>query len=452
MIRKKSHCFVVFALFLALSIISLLVVIQVNDLMSVLSAESGKSDVAETLGLALILSFVLVLGAGWALFFMAHRCLREHRRTYEVQNMFFSKLTHEMRTSINMVMGFCRMACDADNLKSIKNFAENIHSTTVSLRQTLDNMIVLSKIKIGDFKLNEVFIDFRKGIGQIKARVVPVAQLKNQQFVIEINPQIPPVLLCDSLYIRQMIINILLYLFHYSKENATILFKMDIRKKNQNHYLIDFTLRSSQIENSPDITAILETESRSRIENSAEYGIFTSQQIAQKIGTKITPVFEAQKITGFDFSINFDTQQKITPEVTDVSQLYSVLDLKDKKILVADDSKLNQMILQNVFNDYGAILEFADNGEIACELFGSNYNHYSFIFMDTQMPKMDGYEATKKIRASGLPHATDIPIIAMTANMFKKEIEKAIASGMNGYIEKPFEIRQIEEEIRKFLK
>ncbi|MDR1760396.1 MAG: response regulator [Fibrobacter sp.] len=451
MSRKKIHRVAVFVLLLALSIISLLVVMQANDFMNTLSAGTEKSEVAETLGLALVFCFILIIGTCWVFLFMYRRFLREHRHVLEVQNMFFSKLTHEMRTSINMVMGFCRMAHGADNLKSIKNFAENIHSTTVSLRQTLDNMIVLSRIKTGDFKLNETFIDFRKGIGLIKSRIIPVVLLKNQQFIIEIDPQIPPVLLCDSLYIRQVIINILLYLLHYSKENAVILFKMNIQKKNENSFLIDFTLHSNQMESSPEVIGILEKESWSRIENSVEYGLFTSQQIVRKMGTRITPVFEAQKITGFGFSIHFDTQQ-IAASETVTSHLLFPLDLKDKKFLVADDSKLNQMILQNIFNDYGASLEFADNGEIACELFSRNYNHYSLIFMDTQMPEMDGYEATKKIRASGLPHAADIPIIAMTANMFKKDIEKAAKAGMNGYIEKPFEIHQIEEEIRKHLK
>jgi CheY-like chemotaxis protein len=126
-------------------------------------------------------------------------------------------------------------------------------------------------------------------------------------------------------------------------------------------------------------------------------------------------------------------------------------DCTGKTFIVAEDNEINQIIAKDVIERSGASLEFANNGQEAVDLFTANPTRYSAIFMDVQMPIMDGYEATRKIRALKVPGAAVIPIIAMTSNVFAEDYRNSISAGMNAHIGKPFEPEQIALAIRKFV-
>ena len=123
-----------------------------------------------------------------------------------------------------------------------------------------------------------------------------------------------------------------------------------------------------------------------------------------------------------------------------------------KKILLVEDNELNQEIAIEVLKDAGITVELAGDGTVAVEKMAvSEPGQYDLILMDIQMPIMNGYEATKKIRAMEAPHCKEIPIIAMTANAFYEDRELAIQSGMNGYLAKPIEIDKMLETIGSML-
>ena len=123
----------------------------------------------------------------------------------------------------------------------------------------------------------------------------------------------------------------------------------------------------------------------------------------------------------------------------------------DKCILLVDDIEINREILTALLSDTGASIEIAENGKIACEKFEAEPERYHLIMMDVQMPEMDGYEATRIIRASPSRRGTEIPIIAMTANVFNEDIEKCLAAGMNGHLGKPVNIAELMNTLRKYL-
>ncbi|MDR1684381.1 MAG: response regulator [Elusimicrobiota bacterium] len=122
-----------------------------------------------------------------------------------------------------------------------------------------------------------------------------------------------------------------------------------------------------------------------------------------------------------------------------------------KNILAAEDVEINREILQALLEPSKAAVSMAADGEEALEMFRANPQAYDIILMDVQMPKMDGYAATRAIRQSGLPRAAEIPIIALTANAFKEDIEAALASGMNGHLTKPIEEEKLFAELAKHL-
>lgn len=123
----------------------------------------------------------------------------------------------------------------------------------------------------------------------------------------------------------------------------------------------------------------------------------------------------------------------------------------DKTILVAEDIEINREIIASILADTGIAIEYAENGRRALELVEQAAGRYDLILMDVQMPEMDGLAATRAIRACGAPGAASIPIVAMTANAFKEDVENCIAAGMNGHIAKPIDVDRLMEELERYL-
>jgi CheY-like chemotaxis protein len=122
-----------------------------------------------------------------------------------------------------------------------------------------------------------------------------------------------------------------------------------------------------------------------------------------------------------------------------------------KRLLLAEDVEINQEIVLSLLEPTLLQIDCAENGLEAVRLFSETPEKYDMIFMDVQMPEMDGYEATRHIRALGHSRAKAIPIVAMTANVFREDIEKCFAAGMNGHIGKPIDMEELLSALRKYL-
>ena len=126
-------------------------------------------------------------------------------------------------------------------------------------------------------------------------------------------------------------------------------------------------------------------------------------------------------------------------------------DFKGKRILVVEDIEINRVIISELLTPLGIVIEEAENGKIAVDMFKSAPSgHYNLIFMDIQMPVMDGHEATRAIRALDKAFAVSTPIIAMSANAYSDDIERSIQSGMNGHIAKPIDFDDCVRKLKKF--
>jgi CheY-like chemotaxis protein len=136
-----------------------------------------------------------------------------------------------------------------------------------------------------------------------------------------------------------------------------------------------------------------------------------------------------------------------TPEAED--SIDGIFD--GKSILIAEDVDLNREIIEVLIEPTGVNIEFAFDGEEAVAKFKSDPDKYDLVLMDLNMPKMDGYEATRQIRASGLPSAATLPIIAMTANVFREDVERCLACGMNGHLGKPVDMIEIINTLSSYL-
>jgi CheY-like chemotaxis protein len=122
-----------------------------------------------------------------------------------------------------------------------------------------------------------------------------------------------------------------------------------------------------------------------------------------------------------------------------------------KNVLLAEDVEINREIIYSLLEDTGIQIEAAENGRVAFEKFREDPEHYDLILMDIHMPEMDGYEATRKIREFSCPKAKSVPIMAMTANVFKEDVERCFAAGMNDHLGKPVEVEELIKRLKKHL-
>jgi CheY-like chemotaxis protein len=126
-------------------------------------------------------------------------------------------------------------------------------------------------------------------------------------------------------------------------------------------------------------------------------------------------------------------------------------DFTGYSILLAEDIEINRVIVKALLAPTKLHIDYAENGVQAVEMFRAAPDKYDMIFMDVQMPEMDGYEATRQIRSLDLPKAGTIPIIAMTANVFREDVEKCLEAGMNGHLGKPFELDDILKQMQQYI-
>jgi CheY-like chemotaxis protein len=139
-----------------------------------------------------------------------------------------------------------------------------------------------------------------------------------------------------------------------------------------------------------------------------------------------------------------ETAEQISPE-------YGAIDFEGRRMLLVEDVEVNREIVAALLEPTRISIDCAENGIVAIKMFEDAPASYDLIFMDLQMPEMDGLEATRRIRALDVPEARDIPIIAMTANVFKEDVEKCLAVGMNDHVGKPLDLNEVLDKLCKYI-
>jgi CheY-like chemotaxis protein len=179
-------------------------------------------------------------------------------------------------------------------------------------------------------------------------------------------------------------------------------------------------------------------------------GLSISQNLIGMMGGVIKVNSSPNAGSNFFFDLNFKKGSVIIEEKDSEPD---IINLKGKRILLVEDVDVNRIIIGEILSPTGLEIDEAENGQLAVEIFSkSSIAYYDLIFMDVQMPVMGGYEATRKIRALERSDAKEIPIVAMTANAYKEDVEEALAAGMNAHLSKPIDVDALLKVLLQFKK
>ena len=373
----------------------------------------------------------------------------------KAKSVFLATMSHEIRTPLNAIIGMAGIAKrSVSNPEKALNSINQILISSHHLLGILNDVLDMSKIDAGKLELSNEPFNFKDAHTEVTQIIKQRCLEKHINFITNIDEIKDCILLGDKLRLNQVLINLLSNAIKFTPENGEIKFIADMLEENEKNTRIHFSVSDSGIGMTQEqVNKLFVPFEQTDTGVAAKFGgtglgLSISQNLIGMMGGVIQVKSELDVGSEFFFTLSFIKGEKIAEE----KQEKKNVNLKGKRILLVEDIEINRIIILELLSPTGVIIEEAENGKLAVEMFGNSPpKYYDLVFMDVQMPVMGGYEATRQIRLLDHADAKNIPIIAMTANAYKEDIEDALASGMNGHISKPLDEEHVMNILSNFI-
>jgi len=279
-------------------------------------------------------------------------------------------------------------------------------------------------------------------------------QQKSQEFVIEVNDDVPNSLYFDKQRLTQILINLLSNANKFTASGGKIEMYVKLLEEDQDNVKIEFVVKDNGIGiKDTHIDKLFISFEQIKYEDIDEtsgtgLGLAITKNLIEMMSGEIEVTSKVRKGSTFTFYIVIQKGKDTSLEKKSMSE---TINYENHQIMLAEDIEINREIVMALLEPTNIKLVLARNGKEAVDLFYENPHDYDLIFMDIQMPEMNGHDATKHIRKHDSDKAKEIPIIAMTANAFKEDIEKCIEAGMNDHIGKPIDFEMVMQLLHKYL-
>ncbi len=383
------------------------------------------------------------------------KALKEREAAVNARSEFMTRMSHEMRTPMNAILGLSGLMLDeVNNPDVMRDYISKVNYSGHFLLQLINDVLDISRIEQDKFALNQVEYSFGEFWEAIDTMIGPMCMQKGLDF--EIRSSIPNdyCILTDPLRITQIFINLLSNAVKYTKKGGHIVFAYRERERVGNIAKLSFSVKDDGIGMSEEFQKHMfepfmqeSTEVDSHLSGTG-LGLPIVKGIVEKMGGKISVKSEQGKGTTFRVSLNVEVCGLKEKENNNLSEK----DLSGLRVLLAEDNDINREIGVAILEKKGMIPETAVNGEKALEAFTMHEpGYYDIILMDIRMPVMSGLTATKRIRAMEREDAKTIPIIALTANAFSKDVQASLDAGLNEHLSKPIEPKLLYETIAKYV-
>lgn len=378
---------------------------------------------------------------------------------------FMSQMSHDIRTPLNSILGMSAIAREnTDNPERIQECLDKIDYAGRHLLEVINNVLDLSAIESGKTELAEEEFDLGEFISNMIEMVTPLANKRHHHLEVNLGEMHENVA-GDPTKLRQLLVNVLSNAIKYTPDGGEIGFtavELEPDRHDVCHYM--FTVSDNGIGMSEELCKrvfdpFIRADDR-RIGNvqGTGLGMTIALNIARMMNGDITVLSEEGKGSVFEITVCLKRgEEHISRHIGEIVMTepkkvrMSDYDFGGRRVLLAEDLSFNAEIAEEFLSAANIKVDIASNGAEAVKMFSdSEEGRYSMIFMDIQMPELDGNSAARKIRELERPDAKTIPIIAMTANAFMEDIKAAEDAGMNAHIAKPIEVPNLVRELTRF--
>ena len=387
------------------------------------------------------------------------KALEQAEEGSRAKTAFLFNMSHDLRTPMNAIIGYADlMERHWGEKETTSEYLKKLKSASKFLLSLINNVLEMARIESGKEVLNESKCNIKQLNETMDTILETALKDKNLTFTRRVNVQHENVM-CDSLKVHEIFLNIFSNAIKYTPEGGNIFVDVQELPAEKAEYV---TVRTSISDTGIGIGKeylphLFESFSRER--TSSESGIMGTgiglaivKSLVDMMGGDVAVESELGKGTTFSVTLTHrladEEEERPQKPVKNLDESI----LKGRRILLAEDNELNAEIAGTILSDMGVQVEFAKDGKEAVSMVEKvPVDYYDAIFMDIQMPNMNGYEATRQIRARR-DERSNIPIIAMTANAFDEDRKAAFAAGMNGHIAKPIEVKKMVDALGNVIK
>lgn len=368
---------------------------------------------------------------------------------------FLANMSHEIRTPMNAVIGMTNLLLNNTSLTTEQTeYVEIIKQSSDNLLVIINDILDFSKIESGKITFESAAFSLSNLVQKVISILNVKASQKGLKLVVSVDSLCPDMIVGDSVRLNQILVNLVGNAIKFTHEGRVEI-KIDVESSSNESAVLRISVIDTGIGVAEEkLKHIFDSFSQAgndttRLYGGTGLGLAITKQLIELQGGKIWVQSHIGKGSTFCFNLPFKLSQKEIEPVTIENEPVKTVKFHGRHILLVEDNYFNQVVAKKTLQSFGVTCDIAENGLQALDKLKINHA-YELILMDIQMPEMDGYETTSRIRTQEGPYK-NIPIIAMTAGALKGDDEKCLNAGMNAYISKPFNPEYLLELLAKHL-
>ncbi len=365
---------------------------------------------------------------------------------------FLANMSHEIRTPINGIIGLVHLLEKSEINESQKEIINLLSISSDSLLGVINDILDISKIEAGKFRIRFAETDIRLLISQVINLLNIRAKEKHIDLVLDVDEKLPNIIIADSLRLNQILMNLLSNAIKFTSVGSVTL-KVEVLNAKSNNVQINFAIKDTGIGISQEnLNRIFESFEQAEDQTISTFGgtglgLSIVKKLAELKGGVLSVDSEEGKGSTFSFTRWYEFVEGKPAEKV-VTEPEFLTSLKGMRILVAEDNPINKFLIVKILDSWEAETQVVENGQEALDILKDH--DYDIILMDTYMPVMNGLEAIRRIRMGHVPGKDNIPIITFSAGVLDKDKETAINAGANDVVSKPFKVSVLHQKLKMY--